>query len=61
MAEHVPCPNPACNAIFTPESLRGAARFTCPSCGLLFQFRAAPEQAPASRTSSASGKSAARR
>lgn len=61
MAEPVPCPNPACTAVFTPESLRGAGRFTCPRCGLLFQFRAAPEAAPVSRNSSASGQSAARR
>jgi hypothetical protein len=59
MAEPVPCPNPACTAVFTPESLRGATRFTCPRCGTLFQFRATPEPASASRSSG--GRSTARR
>jgi hypothetical protein len=38
----VPCPNPACTAVFRPESLRGASKLTCPRCGTAFEFRATP-------------------
>jgi hypothetical protein len=42
MADLVPCPNRACNALFSRHSLRGATRFTCPRCGKTFQVRSAP-------------------
>jgi hypothetical protein len=60
MAEPVPCPNHACSAVFTPESLRGATRFTCPRCGLIFQLRAAPEAKPSSRGTVAGRRSTVR-
>lgn len=42
MTKPVPCPNPACTAVFAPESLKGTTRLACPRCGTVFQFRAGP-------------------
>jgi hypothetical protein len=58
MADLVPCPNRACNALFSRHSLRGATRFTCPRCGKTFQVRS--NSSPA-REAGAAGPPATRR
>jgi hypothetical protein len=58
MADLVPCPNRACQALFSRHSLRGATRFTCPRCGKTFQVRPASSQV---RDASATNQPAARR
>jgi hypothetical protein len=47
MPNGYPCPNPACDHVFLPESVKGAAALNCPRCGTVFQFRAGPASAPA--------------
>jgi hypothetical protein len=41
-----PCPNPTCAHVFPPEAVKGAESLTCPHCGTLFRFRAAPPAPP---------------
>ncbi len=36
----LPCPNPACSHVFSPQEVRGAASLTCPKCGHVFRFAA---------------------
>ena len=42
MSKHVPCPNPACSAVFSAESIRGSSRPACPRCGTSLSSGGAP-------------------
>jgi hypothetical protein len=42
MPTGLPCPNPACQHVFSTEAIKGAASLMCPRCGKVFQFSAAP-------------------
>ena len=49
MPSTLPCPNPSCTHVFTPQDVRGATSLTCPECGTVFQFRAGARPTPPSR------------
>lgn len=38
MTSTIPCPNPACSAMFTRESIQGAKSFRCPRCQMIFSI-----------------------
>jgi hypothetical protein len=40
MPSTLPCPNPTCTHVFSPQDVRGVTSLTCPKCGSVFQFRA---------------------
>jgi hypothetical protein len=42
MSKHVPCPNPACSAVFSAEAVRARSKPTCPRCGTRLSSDAAP-------------------
>jgi hypothetical protein len=42
----LPCPNPTCSHVFSPQDVRGVTSLTCPRCGTVFRFRAGAAPAP---------------
>ena len=42
MKTSLPCPNPTCTHLFTPDSVKGASSLVCPRCGHAFAFQAKP-------------------
>jgi hypothetical protein len=40
MTPGFPCPNPACDQVFSPAAVQGVRELVCPRCRTVFQFRA---------------------
>src|SRR5437763_8454215 len=40
MPSTFPCPNPACDQVFSTDAVKGARELVCPLCRTVFQFRA---------------------
>src|SRR5438128_938126 len=56
----LPCPNPMCSHVFTPEQVQGAAALLCPLFGTRFQFRPGEAKAQPAKPVKANPAAAAR-